>query len=256
MTQIHPQAIVDKKAQLGEDVTVGPFTIIESNTIIGNGTWIASGALIANGARIGKNCEIHHGAVIGTVPQDLKFGGEETEIIIGDRTIIREYCDLNRGTHHRGKTTIGSDCLLMAYAHAAHDCIVGDHVIMANAVQLGGHVDIEDWVILGGVTGVHQFCRVGQHAMIGGHFRAVQDVPPYILTAGEPLRFGGLNVIGLRRRGFSSEQILALKKAYRLLYRSELNTTQAIRRIKEEMEITTEIQNVLDFINKSERGII
>ena len=256
MTHIHPQALVDKQAQLGENVSVGPFSIVENNTVIGDGTHIASSALIASGARIGKDCQIHHGAVVGTIPQDLKFGGEETTLVIGDRTVIREYCDLNRGTNSRGKSVVGSDCLLMAYVHVAHDCIVGNHVIIANGVQLGGHVEIEEWTILGGMTPVHQFCRVGQHAMVGGHFRVVQDVPPYIMTSGEPLRFGGLNSIGLRRRGFSKESISLLKKAYRLLYRSNLNVSQAVERIKQELEITPEINNVLNFIKKSERGLI
>ena len=256
MTYIHPQALVDKQAQLGENVTVGPFSIIENNTVIGDGTQVASQVLVSEGARIGRNCHIHHGAVVGTVPQDLKFGGEETQLIIGDRTVIREYCDLNRGTKHRGKSIIGSDCLLMAYAHVAHDCIIGNHVILSNVVQLGGHVEIEDWVILGGMVGVHQFCRVGQHTMIGGNFRAVQDVPPYIIAAGEPLDFYGLNSLGLRRRGFSNEKISSLKKAFRLLYRSNLNLSHAVERIKQDLEQTEEISNLLIFIEKSERGLV
>ena len=256
MTDIHPNAIVDKQAQLGENVTVGPFSIIEKNTVIGDGTQVASQVLIAEGARIGRDCKIHHGAAVGTIPQDLKFGGEETQLIIGDRTVIREYCDLNRGTKSRGKSVIGSDCLLMAYVHVAHDCIIGNQVIIANAVQLGGHVEIEDWVILGGMVAVHQFCRVGEHAIVGGHYRVVQDVPPYIMTAGEPLRFGGLNSVGLRRRGFSKENLSSLKKAFRLLYRSNLNLTQAVERIKQDLELTEEISNLLKFIEKSERGLV
>lgn len=256
MVSIHPTAIVHPKARLGENVTVGPFSIIEEDVEIGEGTRIDSHVLVANGARIGKNCHIHHGAVISTIPQDLKFSGEETFLEIGDHTIIREYCDLNRGTKERGKSVIGSHCLLMAYTHVAHDCLVGNHVILANAVQLAGHVTIEDHVTIGGMVPVHQFCRIGKHAFVGGGFRVVQDVPPYILAAGEPLTYKGLNIIGLRRRGFPQETIALLRKCYRFLYQAKLNTSQAVEKIRSELEPTPEIQAVLEFIEKSERGFI
>jgi len=253
---IHPTAIVDSKARLAKDVTVGPFSIIEADVEIESGTKIGSHVLIAEGARIGKNCHIHHGAVLSTLPQDIKFGGEKTTLEIGENTIIREYCTLNRGTTHRGKTTVGKNCFLMAYVHIAHDNIIEDNVIIANSVQLGGHVCVEEWAMIGGLTAVHQFSLIGKHSMIGGGLRVVRDVPPYILTAGEPLRFGGLNIVGLKRRGFSAEAIRGLKKCYRYIYRSNLNLSQAVKKIESEMEITPEVRIVLDFIRRSERGII
>ncbi len=256
MIEIHPTAVVDKDAQISENVTVGAFAVVDADVVIGEGTSIGPHTYIANGARIGKNCRIHNGAVVATLPQDLKFGGESTLFEIGDNTTIREFCTLNRGTLAHGKSSIGSNCLLMAYAHVAHDCEVGNNVIMANGVQLGGHVTIEEWAIIGGMTPVHQFCHVGQHCMVGGAFRVVQDIPPYILASDEPLRFAGLNSIGLRRRGFSSETLLQLKRVYKVLYRSNLNVTQALERIKAEFEMIPEIQNVVRFIETSDRGII
>lgn len=256
MTSIHPTALVDKKARLGDNVSVGAFSIVEADVEIDDNSQIASHVLVAEGARIGKNCKIHKGAVVATWPQDLKFAGEPSIFIIGDNTIIREFCTLNRGTSALGKSQIGSDCLLMAYVHVAHDCIIGDHAILANGVQLGGHVEIGEWAIIGGMTPVHQFCKVGQHCMIGGAYRAVQDVPPYIMATGEPLRYAGLNSIGLKRRGFSSETLSVLKKTYRLLFRSKLNLTQALERIENELEPIPEVKNVIDFIRSSERGLI
>lgn len=256
MTNIHPTAIVAPKAELGQNVTIGPFTIIEANTIIDDNTTIASHVLVASGARIGKNCKIHKGTVVGTPAQDLKFAGEATTLEIGDRTEIREFCTLNRGTKDRLKSVIGSDCFLLAYCHVAHDCRLGNHIILANGVQLGGHVTIEDWVIIGGLSGVHQFCHIGQHTIVGGHFRVTQDVPPYITAAGEPLGYAGINSIGLRRRGFNQSQLSAIKNTYRLLYRSKLNRSQAIARIKAELEPTPEVVNILNFIENSKRGLI
>lgn len=256
MTNIHPTAIVAPKAEIGQNVTIGPFTIIEENTVIDDNTTIASHVLVASGARIGKNCKIHKGTVVGTPAQDLKFAGEATTLEIGDRTEIREFCTLNRGTKDRLKSVIGSDCFLLAYCHVAHDCWLGNHIILANGVQLGGHVTIEDWVIIGGLSGVHQFCRIGQHTIIGGHFRVTQDVPPYLTAAGEPLSYAGINSIGLRRRGFNQSQLSIIKNTYRLLYRSKLNRSQAVARIKAELEQTPEVLNILNFIEKSKRGII
>jgi UDP-N-acetylglucosamine acyltransferase len=194
--------------------------------------------------------------VLGSIPQDLKFAGEETTLEIGERTMIREFATLNRGTKDHWKTVVGSDCLLMAYSHVAHDCAVGNHCILANAVNLAGHVVIEEWASIGGMTPVHQFARVGQHSFVGGGCRVVKDVPPYILAMGEPLKFGGLNSVGLSRRGFSEETMTALKRVYKLLYKSKLNVSQAVARIREECEMTPEVLNVLAFIEKSERGII
>ena len=253
---IHPTAIVDPKAELGKDVSIGPYTIINEGVRIGDNVQIASNVLIDTGAIIGRNCKIHHGAVLGTPPQDLKFGGEKTFLEIGENTVIREYATINRGTRHRGTVTVGSNCFIMIYAHIAHDCIIGNNVILANSVNIAGHVEVEDYAIIGGVVPVHQFTRIGAHSIIGGGFRVPKDVPPYILAGGYPLRYMGLNIIGLKRRNFSAETILTLKKACRILFQSEYNTTQAVEKIKSEIELLPEIKHLLEFIEKSERGII
>jgi UDP-N-acetylglucosamine acyltransferase len=257
-THIHPSAIVHPGAELGDEVTVGPFTIIEDRTIIGDGTVIGANALIGSGTRLGKECRIHHGAVVGHEPQDLKYRGEPTTCEIGDRTVVREYAALHRGTGEGGRTIVGSDCFLMGYVHIAHDCIVGDRVIMANAAMIAGHCVVEDHVIIGGITPVHQFVRIGRHSMVGGGLRVPKDVPPYVLAGQEPLIFQGLNSVGLRRRGFTPAAIGALEKAYSLLYNSRLNVSQAVARIKEEPDIAgiPEVQAVLAFIAGSTRGII
>ena len=256
MTEIHSTAVVDSKARIDEHVSIGPFAVIEGDVEIAAGTTIGSHVLVADGARIGNECHIHKGAVVATMPQDLKFGGEPTTFEIGNNTTIREFCTLNRGTKESGTSKVGSNCLLMAYTHVAHDCVIGDNVILANGVQVAGHVTIEDYVIIGGMAGVHQFCRVGQHAMVGGLFRIVQDVPPYILAMGEPLKYGGLNSIGLRRRGFQAETLRALKQTYKLLFRSKLNVSQALQRTAAEVELIPEVKNVINFIRQAERGII
>ncbi|MCK5145770.1 acyl-ACP--UDP-N-acetylglucosamine O-acyltransferase [bacterium] len=256
MAKIHPTAIIDPKAELADSVSVGAFSIIRGDVKIAEDTVIHSHVLVDDGARIGRSCDIHHGAVIGSPPQDLKYAGEPTTLEIGDFTVIREYADLNRGTVSTNKTSVGAHCLLMAYSHVAHDCVVGDRVILANGVQLAGHVTLEDWVIIGGLTPVHQFCTVGQHSFIGGGFRVVQDVPPYILAAGEPLAYNGLNAVGLKRRGFDKAEIRLLRQSYRIIYRSKLNTSQAFQRIRSELEITPVIENVMQFMDNSKRGIV
>jgi len=257
MKQVHPTAIIDSQARLGENISIGPYSIISNNVEIGDGCQIGSHVLILPGARIGRDCKIFHHAVISEIPQDLKFAGEETTAEIGERTIIREFVTINRGTSQHWKTVIGSDCLLMAYVHIAHDCIVGNQVILANAVNLAGHVEIEYWVIVGGLVGVQQFSRIGQHSIIGGHYRVPKDVPPYIMAAREPLRYEGLNRVGLKRRNFPPETILALKRAYTLIYNSEYNVSDAIKKIEETPELMIpEVRNVIEFIKKSSRGII
>ncbi len=255
MSNIHPTAIVSPKAELADDVTVGPHTIIEDDVTIGKGSQIASSVLLAGGARLGEHVKISHGAVIATQPQDLKFGGEITQVEIGDNTVIREYATINRGTKAHGTTTVGKDCLLMAYSHVAHDCIIGDNVILANAVNLAGHIEIDDYAIIGGVVPVHQFVKIGAHSMIGGGFRVPQDVAPYSLCGGYPLRVMGLNSIGLRRRGFSKETVATIEKTFKILFFSKLNTSQAVERIHAEIEIIPEVQLILDFLNRSNRGI-
>lgn len=255
-TNIHSTAVVSPKANISDNVTIGPFTVIEDDVYIGEGTQIASSALLANGTRVGKNCKIYHGAVLGTLPQDLKFGGEQTTLEIGDNTTIREYATLNRGTKAHMKTVVGSNCFLMAYIHVAHDCVIGNNVIIANAVNMAGHVEIEDFVVIGGLTAIHQFVRIGKHAMVGGGLRASKDIPPYVLAANEPMCFEGINVVGLKRRNFSSEKILNIENAYRYIYESGLNVSQAVGKIKSDLPLTEEINDILSFIGKSKRGII
>ncbi len=254
--QIDPRAVISPKAQLGNDVVVGPFAVIEDDVVIGDGTWIAPHAVVYNGARIGKECKMYPGASLSAPPQDLKYKGEPTLLMIGDKTVVREYVTLNRGTAESGKTVIGSNCLFMAYTHVAHDCVVGNNVVLANCVALAGHVTLKDYVIIGGLTPIHQFVSVGEHSMVGGGLRVSKDVPPYILAGQNPLCFEKLNLVGLRRRGFSGKTIELLEQVYRILYRSNLNVSQALERITREVEQTPEVLNVVDFIGKSKRGII
>lgn len=260
---IHDLAAVHPKAELGPEVTVAPFSVIEEGVRIGAGTVIGSNVLVAKGTVLGENCTVHHGAVVGSIPQDLKFEGEETSLEIGDRTVIREYATLNRGTQYSGRTKIGNDCLIMAYVHVAHDCSLGDHVVLVNACALAGHVVVEDYARLSGFVPVQQFTRIGRHSYVAGACRVYKDVPPYIKVAGDPLRPVGLNVgrgqfgpTGLEQHGISKETIEHLKEAYRILYRSNLNTSQAVKRIREELELTPEILMLLEFIETSERGIV
>ena len=251
----HPTALVSNKAEIGKNVKVGAFSIIEEDVVIGDGCFIDTNVSIKSGSRLGNNVKIYHGAAIGGPPQDLKYAGEKTELYIGDNTVIREFVDLNRGTISHGKTVIGKNCLLMAYSHAAHDCTVGDNVVFANGAQLGGHVTIGDWAILGGLACVHQFCTVGEHSMMGACFKATQDVIPYTLAAGTPLKCMGLNTIGLKRRGFSSPTINTLKTAIRYLISKKLTTSEAIKKIENEIELIPEVRKVLDFVKYSERGV-
>jgi len=256
MTRIDPLASVHPNARIGDDVVVGPFTVIEEGAVIGDGCNIGPDVLITKWARLGNELKISKGAVIGTDPQDLKFGEEETTLEVGDRTVIREFATLNRGTHASGKTVIGKDCLLMAYTHVGHDCRVGDNVILSNGVNLAGHVEMDDFVIVGGMTGFHQFIHVGKHCFIGGMSKVRQDVPPYIRAADEPLDYAGVNSIGLRRRGMSSESIMSLKRAYKILYRSGLNVSQALEELKKKVE-SAEVEEVIRFIeNRSDRGMM
>lgn len=256
MNNIHPSAIVSPKAKLGDNITVGPYAIIQDDVEIGNDCQLGPHVVVYNGARIGNRVKIKQAASVAHVPQDLKFSQEPSLFIIGDDTVIHEFVTLHRGTKETGKSEIGKKCLLMAYAHIAHDCVVGDNVILANGVQVAGHVTIENFAIIGGMTPVHQFCKVGQHCMVGGAFRVVQDVPPYILAGDMPLRFAGLNLVGLRRRGFAVEDIAALKKAYNYIYDHSMNVSQAIRKVEEELSSNNLVQNVIEFIKSSKRGII
>ena len=254
-TQIHPTAVIDASAEIGADVAIGAYTVIGPNVRIGASTTIGPHVHIVRDTVIGDGCTIHHAAAVGGDPQDLKYGGERTELVIGDRTVVREFVTLNRGTTAHGRTEIGSECLIMAYAHVAHDCIIGDRVILANAVNMGGHVTIEDNVIVGGVTAVHQFVKIGRHAFVGGSSAVRKDVPPYVKAAGDPLRLFGLNSVGLQRRGFSEETRHAIKRAYRLFFHSSLNIAQALERARTELPDSPELQHFLAFIEASERGV-
>lgn len=254
-TQIHPTAIVHDDAELGDGVVVGPWALIGPGVKVGAGTEVGPRVLIEKDTTVGEDCFIANGAVLGTDPQDLKFKGEETQLSIGDRTIIREFSTLNRGTAASGRTVVGSDCLLMAYTHIAHDCEIGNHVILANAVNMAGHVHIEDWVIVGGVTPIHQFVRIGAHAFVGGGSRVPQDVPPYCRAAGNPPKLFGLNTVGLERRGLSNETRKALKSTYRMLFQSDVMLSKALNRAEAEITGVPEVRHMIEFIRASERGV-
>ncbi|HHE54789.1 MAG TPA: acyl-ACP--UDP-N-acetylglucosamine O-acyltransferase, partial [Caldithrix abyssi] len=235
---------------------IGPYAIIEKEVSIGDGSQIGPHAVIASGATLGKNCRVFKGAVIATEPQDLKFSNEKTFVEIGDNTTIREFATVNRATSHSYYTRVGSNCLLMAYSHVAHDCQIGNFCTIANSVNMAGHVIIGDYVGIGGLTAIHQFVHIGDYSFIGGGLRVSQDVPPYILAAGEPIRFAGLNAVGLRRRGFTREQLNLLKQAYHIVYRENLKLKEAIQKIEQTLEQTAEIQKIVEFLKQSERGII
>jgi UDP-N-acetylglucosamine acyltransferase len=247
---------ISPKASIGSNVKVGEFTIIQDDVIIGNNVEILSNVRIEDGARISDNVKICHGTVVSVPPQDLKFGGEKTTFEIGEGTVIREYCTLNRGTKYHNKSVIGKNCFLMCYSHVAHDCIVGDNVILANAVNMGGHVEIGDWAIVGGMVPIHQFVKIGKHVIIGGGFRVVKDVPPFIIAGNLPLRFEGINIIGLRRRGFTNEQIRRVGEVYDIIYKSKYNVSEAVKKIKDDFEKDEIVNTILDFIEASTRGII
>jgi len=253
---IHPTAVVDPSAVIGDGSVIGPHTVVEDGVVIGRNCGIGHGAHIAHGARLGDTVKIFHFAVVGTVPQDLKFGGEETTLEIGDRTVVREFATLNRGTKARGRTHVGADCLLMSYSHVAHDCEVGDHCILANSENLAGHVTLEDWVILGGLVPIHQFVHIGCHAIIGGGWRVPQDVPPYVIAAGNPLKPVDINKIGLGRRGFDDETIVRIRKAYKVLFRSREDMTHSLAKLDGMGDLGPEVEHLKSFIRLSERGVI
>jgi len=253
---IHPTAIVAPTARVGSGVTIGPYSTIGDQVTLGDGTTVGAHVVIEGGVEVGRNCRIFSHAVLGSEPQDLKFRGEKSVLIVGDGTVIREFATLNRATSGGGgKTVVGRGCLIMAYAHVAHDCHLGDGVILANAATLGGHVLIEEHAIVGGLTGVHQFCRIGAHAIIGGCSGIILDIPPYVKAQGNRARLFGLNTVGLKRRNFPPEAIRHLKQAYRVLFLSGLTTTQALERIATELPACAEIQHLVHFIKTSERGI-
>ena len=247
---------IDPQAKLAKNVVVEPFVTIEKNVEIGSGTWIGSNVTIMEGARIGENCEIFPGAVISAIPQDLKFEGEESLAIIGDNTIIRECATINRATKATGKTIVGNNCLIMAYAHIAHDCVIGNNAIIVNNVALGGHVEIGEHAIIGGITAVHQFIKIGKHCMVSGGSLVRKDIPPYVKAGREPLSFIGINSIGLRRKNFSEDEITEIQNIYRILYQKGNNNTQAINKIEIDFKISEIRDEIISFVRNSGRGIM
>ncbi|HYK44340.1 MAG TPA: acyl-ACP--UDP-N-acetylglucosamine O-acyltransferase [Parafilimonas sp.] len=253
---IHPHTYIHSNAKLAENVKIDPFTVIHEDVEVGAGTWIGSNVTIMEGVHIGKNCRIFPGAVIGAVPQDLKYNGEKTSVEIGDNTTIREFVTIHRGTRDRWKTTVGNSCLIMAYSHIAHDCSVGNNCIMSNNSQMAGHVVMSDYAWIAGFTAIHQFVKIGQHAFIAGGSLVRKDVPPFIKAVRNPLSYGGVNSVGLKRRGFSLDKINEILDIYRIIYNKGLNTSKALEFIEEEMAASDERDEIISFIRESERGII
>ncbi|MFH0895188.1 MAG: acyl-ACP--UDP-N-acetylglucosamine O-acyltransferase [Bacteroidota bacterium] len=250
LSYVHPQA------RIADTVVIEPFVTIHKNVEIGEGTWIGSHVTIMEGARIGKNCKIFPGAVISAIPQDLKFKGEDSQTLIGDNVIIREFATINRGTKANFQTSIGNNTLIMAYVHIAHDCIIGNNCILSNAVNLAGHINIDDWAIVGGLSAVHQFVSIGQHSFVSGGSLVRKDVPPYTKAAREPLSYVGINSVGLRRRGYSTEKITEIQEIFRMLFVKGNNISQAISIIEADLPATSERDEIISFIQNSKRGIM
>lgn len=253
-SRIHPTALVDRSAELADDVDIGPWVIVGPRCSVGSGTSLAAHSVLEANVRLGRNVRIGIGSVLGGLPQDLKFKGEETWVEVGDGSTVREYSTINRGTAESLKTTVGKNSFLMSYVHLAHDCHIGDNVIISNATQIAGHVTVEDYAGISGVCAIHQFTRIGQHSYIGGHSRVPKDVPPFVKAVGNPIKLYGLNSVGLQRRGFSAEALTELKQAYRLFFRSDLNLTQALDRARHELNQTPEVAAMIGFLEASERG--
>jgi UDP-N-acetylglucosamine acyltransferase len=253
---ISEKAVISPTAKLGKNISVGHFSIVEDGVTLGDNVQIYNSAIIHSGTTLDKGVRVFHSAVIGSEPHDLKFHGEVTTVSIGENTIVREFATISRGTAARKKTVIGKNCYLMAYVHIPHDSIIGDNVILSNAVNMGGHVIIDDWAIVGGLVGIHQFVHIGAHSFIGFSSRVTQDVPPFILAAGEPLNYKGLNIVGLKRRGFNEDQIHRIKQTYTYVYGTKYNISDAIKAVKESIPQTEEVLSIINFIEQSERGII
>ena len=253
---ISKSAIIGKKAQIGKSVQIGNFATIDDDVVIGANTWIGNYVHIQNGARIGENCQIHASAVLAGDPQDLKYKGECTTLEIGNNNIIREFVTINRGTASRGKTVIGHNNLIMANSHIGHDCVIGDHCVIGFNVGMAGEVTVSDWANVSGLTGIHQFSRIGTHAMVGGLSKIVKDVPPYVIAARDPLTYEGINSIGLSRRGFESFKINELKDIYRIIFQERRNLTHALDLIETNFKVTPERDEIIRFIRNSTRGII
>jgi len=255
-SRIHPTAIISPDAEIEPDVEIGAYAIVGDGCNVGAGSVIAARATLERNVTLGRGVKVGIGTILGGAPQDLKFAGEETKVEIDDGTVIREYATINRGTAHSFKTTVGKNCLIMSYVHIGHDCRVGNSVILSNVVQLAGHVTIEDKAILSGLSAVHQFARIGRHSFIGGMSRVAKDIPPFLKAVGSPVKLYGLNTIGLQRSGMDEATILELKRAYRLLFRSDLNISQAIERAQSELDSLPEVQELIRFVEASERGVV
>lgn len=253
---MHSSAVISPDAKIGQNVKIGPFSCIYENVEIGDNCEIMNGVTILPGARIGNGVRIFPGAVIGAIPQDLKFRGEETYAYVGDNTTIRECVTVNRGTASKGKTVVGSNCLLMAYVHVAHDCNIGNNVIVSNAVQFGGEVVVDDFAVIGGGSLIHQFCHLGKYIMLQGGALVNKDIPPFVKAAREPISFVGLNAVGLHRHGFSREDVQAITDVYRVLYMSDLNVTNAIKLIMQTLPESKFRDEIVSFVENSERGVI
>lgn len=254
--QMNQLNVISPKAKIGKNVEIGPFTTIEDDVEIGDNTWIGSNVAIMNGVRIGDNCKIFPGAILGAKPQDLKFENEQSILEIGNNVVIREYCTINRGTKANFKTIISDNCLLMAYVHVAHDCVLGKNCIIANSVNLAGHIELESFVRIGGMTAVHQFVKIGTHSFIGGGSLVRKDVPPFVKAAREPLSYVGVNTIGLQRAGFAKDAIHRIQDIYRMLFVKNTNVNRARKQIAAELPDSNEKSQILDFIDGSERGLM
>ena len=252
---IHPTAIIADDAKIGANVEIGPYVVIGERCEIGDGCVLSARATLERNVKLAPRVKVGVGAVLGGDPQDLKFKGEETWVEVGEGTTIREYATINRGTSYSHRTTVGRNCFIMSYVHLAHDCQVGNNVIISNATQLAGHVIVEDFATISGVSAAHQFVRIGAHAFVGGCSRVAKDVPPYLKAVGNPVKLYGLNSIGLQRRGFTEETLRELKRAYRLVFRSELNVSQALERARAELQPIPEVLHFVDFIDASQRGV-
>jgi UDP-N-acetylglucosamine acyltransferase len=254
--EIHSTSVVHAKAQLSTGVKIGPYAIIDEHVKLGEGTTVGPHAVITGRTTMGRNNRVFAGAVIGSEPQDVKFHGEETYLVIGDGNLFREHCTINPGTGEGSRTVIGDDNWFMIQTHVGHNCVIGSHIKLANLATLGGHVLIEDYVTIGGVTPIHQFCRVGCYSMIGGGFRAVQDVTPYMIAGDEPLRIHGINQIGLERNGFSKETVETLKKAHKVIFRNKLTLKEAVKALQDDFPPLPEIKHLIEFLGTCERGLV
>jgi UDP-N-acetylglucosamine acyltransferase len=254
--EIHPTAIVDADARIADGVVVGPYAVIESNVEIGEACSIGPHSLVAWGTRMGRRCKVYHAATVGTIPQDLKFAGEETLCRIGDDTIIREYVSINRGTRANGETVIGDNCALLSYCHVGHDCVIGNNLIVSNNLAMAGHVTVGDYVTIGGVCSFHQFTRIGDHVFIGATCFVTQDVVPYALVGSSPVRIVGLNKIGLERRGFDADRRADISKAFRILFRQDLMKADAVKKLQDTFPDNPDIEALVRFVAASERGLL